>query len=44
MTAEPLEGLSWSWDLDLEALLDAVSGPAPWTRGTRPWRTRRRRE
>ena len=25
-------GLSWSWELDLAALIDAVSGPAPWLR------------
>jgi Domain of unknown function (DUF222) len=25
-------GLSWCWDFDLAALLDAVSGPAPWRR------------
>jgi hypothetical protein len=26
------EGLSWSWHLDLEALLTALSEPAPWNR------------
>ncbi len=25
-------GLSWSWELDLASLLDAVSGAAPWLR------------
>jgi hypothetical protein len=25
-------GISWRWDFDLHALLDAVSGPAPWLR------------
>ena len=26
------EGLSWSWNLDVEALLTALSEPAPWNR------------
>ena len=26
------EGLSWSWHLDLETLLTALSEPAPWNR------------
>src|ERR1700683_3655556 len=26
------EGLSWSWSLDLETLLTALSEPAPWNR------------
>jgi hypothetical protein len=25
-------GISWSWGFDLEALVDAVTGPAPWLR------------
>src|SRR5262245_46981056 len=25
-------GICWSWGFDFEALLDAVSGPAPWLR------------
>src|SRR4029077_8110933 len=25
------DGLSWTWDLDIEALLTAVTGPAPWS-------------
>ena len=29
-------GLSWCWDFDLAALLDAVSGPAPWRRADAP--------
>jgi len=29
----PLDGLSWSCDVDLEALLAAVTGPASWTSG-----------
>jgi hypothetical protein len=33
MTDVPSDGLSWSWDLDLEGLLAAVTGPAPWTGG-----------
>jgi hypothetical protein len=28
----PSGGLSWTWELDLEALLDAVTGPVPWSR------------
>jgi hypothetical protein len=28
-------GLSWSWDLDVAALLDATSEPAPWARDAR---------
>jgi len=28
----PVDGLSWSWELDLEALVAAVSDPAPWSR------------
>ena len=31
--AGPRDGLSWSWELDVEALLDAVTGPAPWDCG-----------
>jgi len=27
---EGLQGLSWSWDLDFEALLAAINEPAPW--------------
>ena len=27
-------GISWRWDFDLDALLDAVSGPAPWLRAS----------
>ena len=30
----PLDGLSWSRELDLEALLAAASDPAPWERDT----------
>ena len=26
------EGLSWSWHLDLDTLLAALSEPAPWNR------------
>jgi len=26
------EGLSWSWELDFDAMLAALTGPAPWTR------------
>ena len=33
MTEMAADGLSWSWDLDLEALLASVTGPAPWDRG-----------
>jgi len=32
----PRVGLSWSWDLDVVALLDAVKEPAPWNRSARP--------
>ncbi len=28
----PGGGMSWSWDLDLESVLDAVTGAAPWLR------------
>src|SRR6185437_12881171 len=28
----PGDGLAWSWELDLEALVAAVSDPAPWSR------------
>jgi hypothetical protein len=31
-TADTAPGLSWSWDLDYEALLAALDGPAPWLR------------
>ncbi|HET7015158.1 MAG TPA: DUF222 domain-containing protein, partial [Streptosporangiaceae bacterium] len=31
----PREGLSWTWDLDVEALLAALQEPAPWSRPTR---------
>src|SRR5216683_2597282 len=27
-------GISWRWDFDLDALLDVVSGPAPWLRAS----------
>jgi len=27
-------GISWRWDFDLDALPDAVSGPAPWLRAS----------
>ena len=26
------EGLSWSWELDFDAMLAALTGPAPWSR------------
>jgi Domain of unknown function (DUF222) len=29
----PGGGMSWCWELDFGALVDAVSGPAPWLRG-----------
>ncbi len=32
----PREGMSWSWELDVEALLTALSEPAPWNRPIRP--------
>src|SRR6266568_6067471 len=28
----PTEGLSWSWELDFDALLAALNEPAPWNR------------
>ena len=31
-----LGGLRWSWELDFEALLAALSEPAPWNRPVRP--------
>ncbi len=31
----PREGLSWTWDLDVEALLAALNEPAPWSRPAR---------
>ena len=37
--AGPRDGLSWSWELDVEALLDAVSDPAPWNRAPAKPRT-----
>src|ERR1700683_4672618 len=30
--AEVEEGLSWSWNLDFESLIAALSEPAPWNR------------
>src|SRR5215469_7363115 len=29
---EPPSGLSWCWNIDLAAVLDAVAGVAPWLR------------
>lgn len=31
----PREGLSWTWDLDVEALLAALREPAPWSSSAR---------
>jgi hypothetical protein len=30
------QGLRWSWDLDFDALMAALSEPAPWNRPVRP--------
>jgi hypothetical protein len=32
----PRQGLSWSWELDTEALMTALTEPAPWKRPLRP--------
>ena len=32
----PGEGLAWSWELDFDALLTALTEPAPWNRPIRP--------
>ncbi len=34
--ATPREGLSWSWELDFETLLTALTEPAPWNRPIQP--------
>jgi len=33
----PRQGLSWSWELDTEALMTALTEPAPWKRPLRPF-------
>src|SRR5262249_25461190 len=33
---ELLQGLRWSWDLDFDALVAALSEEAPWNRPVRP--------
>jgi Domain of unknown function (DUF222) len=32
LAGAPVDGLSWSWEVDLEALVAAVADPAPWER------------
>src|SRR5262245_15924049 len=32
----PGGSISWCWDFDFAALLDAVTGPAPWLRADQP--------